>query len=98
PDNPLKNRDLSEDEYMTIYTHPMLKKALARFSKITYRPAIKASYRKLITSQSGHADRLDGIAYTSNTKPYEICVIEGSKLYNTETGKESEDFIQNARA
>jgi hypothetical protein len=37
-DNPLKNRSLSEDEYMAIYIHPMLKKALARFANINYRP------------------------------------------------------------
>ncbi|CAG8588881.1 209_t:CDS:2 [Ambispora gerdemannii] len=102
PDNPLKNRDLGEDEYMTIYIHPMLKKALARFSNINYRPGNRAieasSYRKLITSQSGNADRADGIAYTTNAKPYEICVVEGSKPYDTETRKESEDFVQNTRA
>jgi hypothetical protein len=61
--------------------------------------AIEASsYRKLITSQSGNPDKADGIAYTSNSKPYEICAVEGSKPYDTETGKESGDFIQNARA
>ena len=61
--------------------------------------AIEASaYRKSITAQSGNPDRADGIAYTSNNKPYEICVVEGSKPYDTENGKETQDFIQNARA
>jgi hypothetical protein len=53
-----------------------------------------SSYRKLITSQGRNPDRADGIAYASNSKPYEICVIEGSKPYDTKTGKEFGDFIK----
>ncbi|CAG8625425.1 4090_t:CDS:10, partial [Ambispora gerdemannii] len=101
-ENPIKDRNMEEEEYMTGFVHPILKKALARFANLRYRPGDKAieasAYRKSITEQSGNADRADGIAYTSNQKPYEICVVEGSKPYDTENGKETEDFIQNARA
>ncbi|CAI2177730.1 11452_t:CDS:10 [Funneliformis geosporum] len=101
-ENPLKNQEMEEDEYMNNYIHPILKKALARFSNIRYVPGNKAieasAYRKSVTNQKGNADRSDGIVYTSNEKPYEICVIEGSKPYNTENGKEMADFLQNARA
>ncbi|CAG8634685.1 2990_t:CDS:10, partial [Ambispora leptoticha] len=78
-ENPMKERNMGEEEYMTAFIHPMLKKALGRFANLRYKLA-------------------DGIAYTSNKKPYEICVVEGSKPYDTENGKETQDFIQNARA
>ncbi|CAJ0829362.1 12502_t:CDS:2, partial [Entrophospora sp. SA101] len=100
--NPLKNQEMEEDEYMNNYIHLILKKALARFSNICYvsgNKAIEASaYRKSVTNQKGNADWSDGIVYTSNEKPYEICIIEGSKPYNTENGKEMAEFLQNARA
>ncbi|KAF0367611.1 hypothetical protein F8M41_013544 [Gigaspora margarita] len=102
-DNPLKHKEMSEEEYMNTYIHPILKKALIRFSDIRYVPgniAIKASiYRKTVMNQRGAADRADGMAYTSNHQnSYEISVIEGSRPYVTEKNKESSDFIQNARA
>ncbi|CAH1764409.1 21499_t:CDS:2 [Entrophospora sp. SA101] len=101
-ENPLKNQEMEEDEYMNNYIHLILKKALARFSNICYvsgNKAIEASaYRKSVTNQKGNADWSDGIVYTSNEKPYEICIIEGSKPYNTENGKEMAEFLQNARA
>jgi len=37
-DNPLKNHDMLEDEFMNTYIHPVLKKALHRFSGIRYVP------------------------------------------------------------
>ncbi|CAI2184440.1 9833_t:CDS:2 [Funneliformis geosporum] len=97
-ENPLKNREMAEEEYMYTFVHPILKKALIRFSGIRY--AIKASaYRKTIMNQDGKADRADGIAYTSNQQnSYEISVVEGSRSYVTERNKETNDFIQNARA
>ncbi|KAG9299959.1 hypothetical protein G9A89_009687 [Geosiphon pyriformis] len=101
-ENPMKERNMGEEEYMTAFIHPMLKKALGRFANLRYKPGDKAieasAYRKSITAQSGNPDRADGIAYTSNKKPYEICVVEGSKPYDTENGKETQDFIQNTRA
>ncbi|CAG8713044.1 15419_t:CDS:10, partial [Dentiscutata erythropus] len=101
--NPLKNKEMTEEEYMNIYIHPVLKKALIRFSDIRYVPgnkAIKASaYRKTVMKQRGAADRADGIAYTSNSQnSYEISITEGSRPYVTDKNKESSDFIQNARA
>ncbi|CAG8807356.1 1725_t:CDS:2, partial [Racocetra persica] len=49
-DNPLKNKEMTEEEYMNTYINPILKNALTRFSDIRYVPggkAIKAStYRK----------------------------------------------------
>jgi len=101
-DNPLKNHDMLEDEFMNTYIHPVLKKALHRFSGIRYVPGNKAidasAYRKAITNQKGNADRADGIAYTTNEKPYEISVTEGSKPYNVDNTKEISDYVQNARA
>ncbi|PKY37258.1 hypothetical protein RhiirA4_390119, partial [Rhizophagus irregularis] len=50
-------------------------------------------------NQNGNADRADGIAYTSNQQnSYEISATEGSRSYVIETNKETNDFIQNARA
>ncbi|RHZ72312.1 hypothetical protein Glove_243g9 [Diversispora epigaea] len=102
-DNPLKNKEMTEEEYMNTYIHPILKKALIRFSDIRYVPgskAIKASmYRKTVMNQKGNADRADGMAYTSNQQnSYEISVTEGSRPYVTDKNKETCDFIQNARA
>ncbi|CAG8694273.1 40613_t:CDS:10 [Gigaspora margarita] len=102
-DNPLKNKEMTEEEYMNTYINPILKNALIRFSDIRYVPggkAIKAStYRKTVMNQKGSADRADGIAYTSNQQnSYEISVTEGSRPYVTEKNKEIYDFIQNARA
>ncbi|CAG8475351.1 6490_t:CDS:10, partial [Funneliformis mosseae] len=98
-----KNRDMTEEEYMNTFVHPVLKKAYARFTHIPYVPgskAIKASaYRKSLMNQKGNADRADGIAYTSNRQnSYEIAVVEGSRPYVTDQNKETSDFIQNARA
>ena len=59
---------------------------------------ISSAYRKRITSQQGNADRSDGIVYTSNSRPYEIGVVEGSKPYEDDCDKETADFIQNCRA
>ncbi|CAG8720907.1 10008_t:CDS:2, partial [Cetraspora pellucida] len=94
-DNPLKNKEMTEEEYMNTYINPILKNALIRGGK-----AIKAStYRKTVMNQKGSADRADGIAYTSNQQnSYEISVTEGSRPYVTEKNKEICDFIQNARA
>ncbi|RHZ90270.1 hypothetical protein Glove_1g45 [Diversispora epigaea] len=102
-DNPLKNKDMTEEEYMNTYIHPILKKSLIRFSDIRYVPgskAIKAStYRKTVMNQKGSADRADGISYTSNQQSsYEISVTEGSRPYVTEKNKDTCDFIQNSRA
>ncbi|CAG8609275.1 6247_t:CDS:2 [Diversispora eburnea] len=102
-DNPLKNKEMTEEEYMNTYIHPILKKALIRFSDIRYVPgskAIKASmYRKTVMNQKGNADRADGMAYTSNQQnSFEISVTEGSRPYVTDKNKETCDFIQNARA
>ncbi|CAG8778367.1 32970_t:CDS:2, partial [Gigaspora margarita] len=46
----------------------------------------------------GNADRFDGIAYTTTEKPYEICVVEGSRPYVVDDTKEMSDYVQNARA
>ncbi|CAG8596480.1 9915_t:CDS:2 [Ambispora leptoticha] len=103
-DNPLKNKEMTEEEYMNTYIHPVLKKALLRFSDIRYcmfrNKAIKAStYRKSVMNQKGSADQADGISYTSNQQnSYEISVTEGSRPYVTEKNKDTCDFIQNARA
>ncbi len=35
--NPLKNHDMLEEEYMSTYIHPVIKKALTRFGNINYR-------------------------------------------------------------
>ncbi len=48
--------------------------------------------------QEGNADRSDGIAYTNTEKPYEICVVEGSRPYVVDDTKEMSDYVQNARA
>ncbi|GBB92212.1 hypothetical protein RclHR1_19840002 [Rhizophagus clarus] len=100
--NPLKNHDMLEDEFMNTYIHPVLKKALWRFSDIRYIPGnqvIRASaYRKSIMKQEGNADRSDGTAYTTTEKPYEICVVEGSRPYVVDDTKEMSDYVQNARA
>ncbi|UZO05956.1 uncharacterized protein OCT59_026293 [Rhizophagus irregularis] len=100
--NPLKNHDMLEDEFMNTYIHPVLKRALWRFSGIRYIPgnqAIQASaYRKSIMKQEGNADRSDGIAYTTTEKPYEICIVEGSRPYVVDDTKEMSDYVQNARA
>ncbi|CAG8628688.1 3441_t:CDS:2, partial [Paraglomus brasilianum] len=99
--------EMLEEEYMNTYIHPILRKALARFSGIPYIPisyslvgkAIVASgYRKKVTNQKGNADRADGIAYTSDENSYEISVTEGSKPHNVDYDKEGADYIQNARA
>jgi hypothetical protein len=37
-ENPLKDHDMLEDEFMNTYIHPVLKKALHRFSDIHYVP------------------------------------------------------------
>ncbi|CAG8590035.1 4305_t:CDS:10, partial [Dentiscutata heterogama] len=83
-------------------TLPALQKALWRFSDIHYIPgnqAIRASaYRKSIMKQKGNADRSDGIAYTTTEKPYEICIVEGSRPYVVDHMKEMSDYVQNARA
>ncbi|CAI2189596.1 3506_t:CDS:10, partial [Funneliformis geosporum] len=97
----LQNHDMLEDEFMNTYIHPVLKKALWRFSDIRYIPGNKAiqasAYRKSIMKQDGNADRSDGIAYTTK-KQYEICVIEGSRPYVVDDTKEMSDYVQNARA
>ncbi|CAG8636568.1 11834_t:CDS:2 [Funneliformis mosseae] len=96
-----KDREMAEDEYMNTFVHPILKKALFDFlgSDIGNK-AIKASaYRKTVMNQDGNADRADGIAYTTNQQnSYEISVTEGSRPYVIEMNKETNDFIQNARA
>ncbi|CAG8593739.1 3732_t:CDS:2, partial [Funneliformis mosseae] len=101
-DNPLKNHNMLEEEYMNTYIHPVLKKALHRFSNIRYiqgNKAVQASaYRKLVMRQEGYADRSDGLAYIITEKQYEICVIEGSRPYVVDDTKEMSDFVQNARA
>ncbi|CAG8673416.1 7751_t:CDS:2, partial [Paraglomus occultum] len=101
-DNPLKNYDMLEEEFMNVYIHPVLKKALARFAGNRYVPGNKAiiasGYRKLVTRQKGNADRADGIAYTSDESSYEISVTEGSKPYPVDYKKEISDYIQNGRA
>ncbi|CAG8651113.1 1013_t:CDS:2, partial [Ambispora gerdemannii] len=98
----LQNHNMLEDEFMNTYIHPVLKKALWRFSDIRYIPgnqAIRASaYRKSIMKQKGNADRSDGIAYTTTEKPYEICIVEGSRPYVVDHTKEMSDYVQNARA
>lgn len=48
--------------------------------------------------QEGNADRSDGIAYTTTEKPYEICIVEGSRPYVVDDTKEMSDYVQNARA
>ncbi|CAG8801534.1 20691_t:CDS:2, partial [Gigaspora rosea] len=90
-DNPLKNHNMLEEEYMNTYIHPILRKALRRFADIRYVP-------KQIIKQEGNADRSDGIAYTNTEKQYEICITEGSRPYVTDNTKEISDFVQNARA
>ena len=52
----------------------------------------------MIIKQEGNADHLDGIAYITTEKSYEICVIEGFRLYVVDDMKEMSDYIQNARA
>ncbi|CAG8676897.1 3233_t:CDS:10 [Funneliformis mosseae] len=98
----LQNHDMLEDEFMNTYIHPVLKKAMCRFSDIRYIPGNKAiqasAYRKSITKQEGNADRSDGIAYTNTEKSYEICVVEGSRPYVVDDTKEMSDYVQNARA
>ncbi|CAJ0647025.1 11086_t:CDS:2 [Entrophospora sp. SA101] len=73
-ENPLKNKEMNEEEYMNMYVHPVLKRALSHFSDIRYvlgNKAIKASvYRKNIMNQKGNADRADGMAYTLNQQKF----------------------------
>ncbi|CAG8753932.1 3711_t:CDS:10, partial [Racocetra persica] len=93
-DNPLKNHNMLEEEYMNTYIHPVLKKVLNRGNK-----AVQASaYRKLVMRQEGCADRSGGLAYITTEKQYEICVIEGYRPYVVDDTKEMSDFVQNARA
>ena len=37
-ENPMKERNMGEEEYMTAFIHPMLKKALGRFANLRYKP------------------------------------------------------------
>ncbi|CAG8642043.1 2172_t:CDS:2 [Acaulospora morrowiae] len=84
---------MSENEFMNIYVHPILKKALWRFSGISYEPRpIQAS------AYCGNASYSDGIAYTTGEKSYEISVTEGSRPYVIDYAKETSNYIQNARA
>ncbi|CAG8554730.1 10127_t:CDS:10 [Ambispora leptoticha] len=96
------NHNMLEEEYMNTYIHPVLKKALRRFSNIRYiqgNKAVQASaYRKLVMKQEGCADRSDGLAYITTEKQYEICVIEGSRPYVVDDTKEMSDFVQKISA
>ncbi|RIB01638.1 hypothetical protein C2G38_2230210 [Gigaspora rosea] len=83
-DNPLKNHNILEEEYINIYIYFVLKKALRRGNK-----AVQAStYRKLVMRQEECAYRSDGLAYITTEKQYIDYVINGTK--------EMSNFVQNA--
>ncbi|CAG8789424.1 490_t:CDS:2, partial [Gigaspora rosea] len=81
-DNPLKNHNILEEEYINIYIYFVLKKALRN-------KAVQAStYRKLVMRQEECAYRSDGLAYITTEKQYIDYVINGTK--------EMSNFVQNA--
>ncbi|CAG8551763.1 10049_t:CDS:10, partial [Dentiscutata erythropus] len=53
-DNPLKNKEMTEEEYMNTYINPILKNALIRFSDIRYVPAAKDMINFVVTQEVLH--------------------------------------------